>query len=56
LALRRIDWGEIETCELTKANLQQLLVADFDSLREEKAANEKQLYRARSVASVESDS
>jgi len=30
-----IDWGEIETCELTKENLQLLLVKDFMELEKE---------------------
>lgn len=34
-----IDWGEIETCELTKRNLQDLLIKDFNAL--EKENNEK---------------
>lgn len=31
-ATRKINWGEIETCELTKTNLQRLLMSDFRAL------------------------
>jgi mitogen-activated protein kinase 1/3 len=31
-----IDWGEIETCELSRENLQALLVSDFSSLQKER--------------------
>ena len=30
-----IDWGSIETCELTKGNLQALLVSDFRGLEDD---------------------
>jgi mitogen-activated protein kinase 1/3 len=40
-ATKRIDWGEIETCELTKGNLQRLLISDFMALeRDEPEPNE----------------
>ena len=33
-----INWGGIETCELTKRNLQSLLISDFEALDQENAA------------------
>jgi serine/threonine protein kinase len=30
-----IDWGNIETCELTKRNLQELLIEDFNALEKD---------------------
>lgn len=33
-AMRVIDWGEIETCELTKTNLQKLIISDSTSVFE----------------------
>ena len=35
-ASQTIDWGDIETCELTKPNLQALLVEDFEALEHDR--------------------
>lgn len=35
-AQRSIDWGDIETCELSKANLQRLFLIDFEALERDR--------------------
>lgn len=35
-ATHPIEWGDIETCELSKANLQRLFLADFEALELER--------------------
>jgi len=37
LATAELNWGDIETCELTKVTLQNLLLSDFEALESDKA-------------------
>jgi serine/threonine protein kinase len=37
LAAAQVNWGDIETCELTKLTLQNLLLSDFEALEKDKS-------------------